>query len=146
MRSPPSASLADTRRLDLPGDLVDPTPARGSGRTRLFRGVFAIWPAAWPVHGYAAGAEHLSPRRWLQRLESPAAGLRGQARLPSVMNFGTHAQGAALQESIFAGAGRQSRAELAVLARDAQEFPLMVDMHVIVRHQHRGCCPFSARL
>jgi hypothetical protein len=111
--------------LTCPAILADPTPARGSGRTRLFRGVFAIWPAAWPVHGYAAGAEHLSPRRWLQRLESPAAGLRGQARLPSVMNFGTHAQGAALQESIFAGAGRQSRAELAVLARDAQASPLM---------------------
>jgi hypothetical protein len=31
------------------------------------------------------------------------------------MNFGTHAQGAALQESTFAGEGRQSCAELAVL-------------------------------
>ena len=29
MRSPPSASLADTRRLDLPATLADPTPARG---------------------------------------------------------------------------------------------------------------------
>ena len=41
------------------------------------------------------------------------------------MNFSTRAKGAALQESIFAGAGRQSRAELAVLVRDAQAFPLM---------------------
>jgi hypothetical protein len=36
-----------------------------------------------------------------------------------------HDCAAAVQESISAGAGRQSRAELAVLARDAQALPLM---------------------
>src|ERR1700733_14458648 len=33
MRSPPSASLADTRRLDLPAILADPTLSRGTYRT-----------------------------------------------------------------------------------------------------------------
>jgi len=32
-------------------------------RARVFRDVFAIWSATWPVHGRAAGAEHLLPRR-----------------------------------------------------------------------------------
>jgi hypothetical protein len=48
---------------------------------------------------------------------SPAAGPRGQARLLSVVNVGPHAQGSAVRESISAGAGKQSRAELAVLAQ-----------------------------
>jgi hypothetical protein len=55
-----------------------------------------------------------------------------------MMSLEAHVQGTVLQKSIFAGAGRQSRAELVVLARDAQAFPLMVDMPVIVRHQDRG--------
>jgi hypothetical protein len=54
----------------------------------------------------------------------PAAGLRGQAGLPSVLGSGTYAQGTVIQESIFADAGRQSRAGLVVLARDAQALPL----------------------
>ena len=48
--------------------------------------------------------------------------------------LGAHAQGAVLQESIFAGSGRQSRAEPVVLARDAQEFPLM--RNESVTHMH----------
>jgi hypothetical protein len=36
-----------------------------------------------------------------------------------------HAQGMIPYESTFAGAGRQSRAELVVLAHGAQAFPLM---------------------
>jgi hypothetical protein len=41
------------------------------------------------------------------------------------MSSGTYAQGTVLQESIFADAGRQSRAELAVPACDDQELPLI---------------------
>ena len=52
-----------------------------------------------------------------------------------MVNVGTHAQGSAVQESISAGAGRQSSSELAVLARDAQALPFMPNS------EHRSRCP-----
>jgi len=44
------------------------------------------------------------------------------------MSMAAHAQGVVLRESTFAGAGKQSRAELIVLARDAQALPLIAEM------------------
>jgi hypothetical protein len=63
--------------------------------------------------------------------QRPRIGSRGQAGLPSVMSLGTHAQRAVLQESIFAGGGRQWRAELVALARDTQALPLMRNEYFI---------------
>jgi hypothetical protein len=57
---------------------------------------------------------HLLPHRWLQ------PGLCGPAGAAFRDELVTHAQGAVLRESIFAGAGRRSRGELVVLAHDAQ--------------------------
>jgi hypothetical protein len=41
------------------------------------------------------------------------------------MSMAAHAQGVVPYESTFAGAGRQSPAELVVLTRDVQTLPLM---------------------
>ena len=105
--------------------------------------MFAIWPATWPVPGYVADAGICSRAAGCSALGYPAAGLRGQAGLPSVMSLGTYAQGTVLQESIFAGAGRQSHAELVVLARDAQALPLMPEMRALPARISMSCLAYS---
>jgi len=61
-----------SERGDLNTETGEISPDRGNHaikvtergeRARVFRDVFAIWSATWPVHGRAAGAEHLLPRR-----------------------------------------------------------------------------------
>jgi len=47
--------------------------ARG-GHTRVFREVFAVWSATWPVHGWAAGAVRL-------RLHRATAAVSGSSAL-----------------------------------------------------------------
>ena len=54
-----------------------------------------------------AGAGICSRTAGCSALGYPAAGLHGQAGLPSMMSLGTYAQGTVLQESIFAGAASE---------------------------------------
>jgi hypothetical protein len=74
---------------------------------------------------------HLLPHRWLQ------PGLCGPAGAAFRDELVTHAQGAVLQESIFAGAGRRSRAELVVLAHDAQGISAHAEMNTLRWLTHR---------
>jgi hypothetical protein len=78
--------------------------------------VFAIWS----VRGWTAGAGICSRTAGCSALRYLAAGLRGQAGAVFRDELLRHAQGAVWQESIFAGAGRRTRAELVVLAHNAQ--------------------------
>ena len=81
-----------------------------------------------PVPGlYIAGLQvrDLLPHRWLQSRDTGSCA--GRAGTAFRDDIGVYAQGAVVQESVFAGASRQSRTELVVLTRDAQALPLMPD-------------------
>jgi hypothetical protein len=66
--------------------------------------------------GLQPGGDSALAVRPYDRVGVPVGDIRGDARYGEY-GLGTHTQGDVLQESICADAGRQSRAELVVLAR-----------------------------
>ena len=111
--------------------------------------MFAVCAVVWPVHGRVAVLSFCR-RAGYSRATAAAAGRSsavlgaqqlGCAARPGATfrdEPGDARSGVVAYERIFAGAGGQSRVELAVLAHDARALPLVPHIAHQLQHVRRG--------